>query len=451
MKSVFPLLVASALLAGCQTVAPVLPAPTLGSSVSRLTVTIDPKDDIHEGAATYPLGFGSGLDFVGVQNGEWVFWGITDRGPNLDGPSVGPLTSKIFPAASFHPSLAEVHVKDGVARVTRVVPITAAGKAITGLPLPAGAVGFSQEVALSPDLQDLGNDVNGLDTETVRVDPKNPGRVWISDEYGPFILSVDTKTGAIIQKFGPGTGLPTLLAKRQANRGMEGLAVTPSGRVVGAMQSILDLDGKVKTSKAPFTRLVTLDPAGGKTAQFAYPIDAVYKKAADAKIGDLVALSETEFLILEQGNDKSGAARNLVYKISLLGATDLTGKTTAQGQEWEAAASLDELKAGGIVPVSKTLVMDLRQSWSWTSDKAEGLAVIDRRRFAVISDNDFGLATMVENPAAADGKPVTDPTAYALENGVLTLDKKPTEAKLKAGSNGQPTAFWVFTTLDPLF
>lgn len=447
----FPLVALALVLTGCQSLAPVLPAPTVGASVARLNVVVAPQDNIHEGSLTYPLGFGSGLDFVGVQNGEWVFWGITDRGPNLDGPTVGPLGSKVFPAPSFAPSLAEVHVKDGVARVTRVVPLKVGGKAITGLPLPSSALGFSQEVALSLDLKDLGSDPNGLDTEAVRVDPTHPGRVWISDEYGPFIVGVDTATGEIVQKFGPGTGLPALLAKRQPNRGMEGLAVTPSGNLVGAIQSILDLDGKVKASKATFTRLVTLDPATGKTAQYAYPIDTVYKKAADAKIGDLVALSETEFLVIEQGTDKTGAARNLVYKISLKGATDLTGKTTADGKEWE-TASAEDLKAGGIATVTKTLVMDLRASWAWTSDKAEGLAVIDRRRFAVISDNDFGLATVVDHPATgADGKAVTDIAAYGLENGALTLDQKPTATGLKAGDNGQPTAFWVFTTLEPLY
>lgn len=233
---------------------------------------------------------------------------------------------------------------------------------------------------------------------------------------------------------------------------MEGLAVTPSGLVVGVVQSILDIDGKVKTSKAPFVRLVTLDPVTGKTAMYAYPIDAAdYKKTADAKIGDLVAVSETEFLILEQGNDKKGP-RNLVYRFSLKGATDLTGKKTSDGKELEALGSVEELKAAGVMVATKAKVLDLRNEWGWTVEKAEGLAVLDNRRFAVISDNDFGVATVVVNPAnGADGKPVTDPTAYSLVGGVLTLDGQPTEAGLKAGDNGQPAAFWIFTTEKPFF
>lgn len=100
----------------------------------------------------------------------------------------------------------------------------------------------------------------------------------------------------------------------------------------------------------------------------------------------------------------------------------------------------------------KTKVLDLRAEWGWTVEKAEGLAILDNRRFAVISDNDFGVATVVEEPAlGSDGKPVTDPAAYSLNGGVLTLDGKPTGARLKAGDNGQPTAFWVFTTEKPFY
>jgi len=294
------------LLTSCQSLGPVgtLPAPTAGASVERLNLVVDPRFDVREGNATYPIGIGSGLAYVGLKGQTQVYWGITDRGPNLDGPTVGPLSSKVFPAPSFVPSLAEIEVLDGIAKVTKIVPLKVGTKTITGLPLPAGAVGFTQEAALSNDLKDLGYDINGLDTESIQLDPKKPGYGWISDEYGPFIAHVNLTTGVIDKKYTPGSGLPAILAKRQPNRGMEGLAVTPSGLVVGVVQSILDVDGKVKTSKAPFVRLVTLDPASGKTAMYAYPIDAsAYKKTADAKIGDLVALSETEFLILEQGND----------------------------------------------------------------------------------------------------------------------------------------------------
>lgn len=439
-----PFLILPALvLVGCATIpsgglgSQGLPPAQAGSSVTRLTVT------------NTNLGIGSGLEFASLEAGEYVFWGITDRGPNLDGPGVGGLTSKVFPDPGFHPSLVEIRVKDDQARVTKWVPLKVGDRAISGLPVPRGTVGFSQEVALSTDLKDLGSDPDGLDTEAVRLDPKRPGQAWISDEYGPFVARVDLATGRILQKLAPGAGLPQELALRQPNRGMEGLAVTPSGLVVGVVQSILDT-GNVKESKAPFVRLVTYNPANGKTAQYAYPLDAdAYKKTADAKIGDLVALSDTEFLILEQGKDKKGL-RNLVYKLSLVGATDLTG-VTAGGRPLETLGGWAELKAAGMVPATKRLVMDLRAEWGWSVEKAEGLAVIDNRRFAVISDNDFGVVTEVVNPASKDGKAVTDATAYELVDGRLVLAGQPTDATVRAGENREATAFWMVTTEKPFF
>ncbi|OOI86656.1 hypothetical protein BMT56_19675 [Escherichia coli] len=64
----------------------------------------------------------------------------------------------------------------------------------------------------------------------------------------------------------------------------------PDGRIIVAVQSTLDIDAKSK-KKALFTRLVSFDPASGKTAMYGYPIDsAAYSKNSDAKIGDIVAL-----------------------------------------------------------------------------------------------------------------------------------------------------------------
>ena len=56
---------------------------------------------------------------------------------------------------------------------------------------------------------------------------------------------------------------------RQANRGFEGLTRMPDGRIIAAVQSTLDIDGKSK-KKALFTRLVSFDPASGKTAMYGY-------------------------------------------------------------------------------------------------------------------------------------------------------------------------------------
>ena len=90
------------------------------------------------------------------------------------------------------------------------------------------------------------------------------------------------------------------------------------------MQSTLDIDGKSK-KQARFTRLVSFDPATGKTGMYGYPVDSeAYRKNGDAKIGDIVALDNQNLLLIEQGTDKNDAMRNLIYKVNLSEATELS-------------------------------------------------------------------------------------------------------------------------------
>ena len=71
------------------------------------------------------------------------------------------------------------------------------------------------------------------------------GTFWISDEYGPHIVHYDEDGKQIerISPFGMDTGkrhLPAVLARRRANRGMEGLAANSDGKIlVGIMQFTL--------------------------------------------------------------------------------------------------------------------------------------------------------------------------------------------------------------------
>ena len=91
----------------------------------------------------FPLGFlpsyGSALAFKGTNaNGDLEFYGLTDRGPNGDGPNLPALSgtgvtgSKIFPAPSFAPAFGLITVgKSGA-----VLPVTP-------VPLSAGRLGPS--------------------------------------------------------------------------------------------------------------------------------------------------------------------------------------------------------------------------------------------------------------------------------------------------------------------
>ncbi|MBV8045056.1 esterase-like activity of phytase family protein, partial [Pluralibacter sp.] len=136
---------------------------------------------------------------------------------------------------------------------------------------------------------------------------------------------------------------------------------------------------------------------------------------SDAKVGDIVALDNQHILIIEQGGDKDGAMRNLIYKVDLSKASDLAAFD--KPGEYPEFADANALAARGITLADKTLAVDLRQL-GWQQEKAEGLALIDSKTLAVANDNDFGVKTVLQNPVA--GKKLKD---YRVnEQGALTVE-----------------------------
>ena len=142
-------------------------------------------------------GFGSAVTFKGMnEEGQMEFYAVTDRGPNADAPqysSGGTVTdAKIFPCPEFTPSIAVLTVTEDGAEVTSVIELKAAeGNNITGLPLEPGQVGSTNETALDMEMNNLGYDSNGLDTEGIAVDAEE--NFWLCDEYGPFIVKTNSE------------------------------------------------------------------------------------------------------------------------------------------------------------------------------------------------------------------------------------------------------------------
>ena len=118
-----------------------------------------------------------------------------------------------------------------------------------------------------------------LDPESIRV--SNDGlSVFVSDEYGPYVYQflrfdgLRLRTFQLPEKFFVSTLSPmgnTEIANntigRVANKGMEGLAITPDGRtLVGIMQNALIQDASDGASK--LLRIVTIDisPAAPPTS-----------------------------------------------------------------------------------------------------------------------------------------------------------------------------------------
>ena len=385
-------------------------------------------------------GYGSALALKSVKaDGTMEFYAITDRGPNGDIPTYvkdgKKMSGKFFPTPNFTPSIGIIKVNPAKDRADIIasIPLKVNGKPISGKPIPSGLTGSTNEVALDFKMNDLGTDRNGLDTEGLALD--KDGNFWISDEYGPFIAKVDKK-GNILEKYGPGMGLPKILADRVPNRGSEGLTVDEKGRVFALIQSPLNVDGKTaKTAK--YTRIVEFDPITKETTMYAYPVDTGYKNTGAAKIGDITSIGKGQFLMIEQGK-QHGEMQNLIYKVDLNGATPIADNGDLE------YGRLD----GKIVPAKKELVLDLRAE-GWNIEKAEGLALLpDRKTIAVVNDNDFGMDIDVKDSAVADPE-VSDYTYDSDKKAMIyNKDNKVHKVKISLKKNApteQESQIWFFT------
>ncbi|OWQ88641.1 hypothetical protein CDN99_17305 [Roseateles aquatilis] len=420
----------------------------------------------------FPKGFypavGSGLVYKGKNaDGALEFWGITDRGPNGDSPNAprpdngAIVTTKMFPAPGFAPSIGVITLGKAGATISSLNPLkNPDGSKVSGRPLPFGAVGSSAEVPLADtmkyDATKGGFDANGLDTETLVYDAANKV-FWTSDEYGPFIVKIDATTFQILKRYAPGTtagSLPEVLKNRRANRGMEGLALdTGSGKLHGFLQSPIDpvdtagksievvdtsdmdQDGKnndkVKVRDfAQFARWIEFDPKTETSRLYAYPLS--YPLAAkggkwdrnrtgSAKLGDLVSLGNGKFIVIEQGADSNGAVRNFLMLVEIpANATEITNLGIELEKNSIDGVTVSATSWANVVKLKKTVLLDLNAA-GWKAEKAEGLAVVDNQTLALINDNDFGLKTTLVD---AKGKPMAgDPTECTVDvNGVIVND-----------------------------
>ena len=259
-------------------------------------------------------------------------------------------------------------------------------------------------------------DLNGLDAEGLAV--MKDGSFWVSDEYGPHIVhydangvetqrinafDADPRNNVIIN--GKRILLPAEFANRRANRGMEGLAVTPDqSTLVGIMQSSMDNPDK-SGRKTNLTRIVTINLVTGQVSQYLYR----QEKAQNSNSG-IVALNNHEFYVIERDSKfalKDKVAQKHIYKVDISGATDLERITNQSIVNQNATLGLminnqtleqfiatndahwDTLHKMGINPASKVLVVDAVSELNYPHDKLEGLWLRQDGSLGLLNDDDF--------------------------------------------------------------
>ena len=305
-------------------------------------------------------GLGSGLAWAGGN----TFIAIPDRGPNAVSYN-GAVDDTVSYIPRFHTISMNLQPSNGGALPFTLTPAVTGTTLLyensplaygsdAGLGVPPGAPVenghghnyFSGRSDNFDPSQNSGDDRDArLDSEGVRV--SNDGNwIYISDEYGPYLYQFKRANGQRIRTFSLPSHLyvsnlypvgsnetTNNLSGRTANKGMEGLAITPDGKtLVGFMQAALIQDAKQGSPATKLLRFVTIDiPSGRWTHEYAYLL------TDGSGVSEVVALNDHEFLVDERDGkglgDGSNAKFKELFKIDINGAVDVSnmdGLTAAQ-------------------------------------------------------------------------------------------------------------------------
>lgn len=304
-------------------------------------------------------GLGSGL----ASAGGGSFLGLPDRGPNAT-----PFNPKVDDTVTFIPRFNSLTLTLTPAAAGAALPFelkpeltattllwspdaltygTGAGLDIgSGVPAEntAGHNYFTGRSDAFDPAKSSCNPANGrFDAEGIRVSPDG-SKVYVSDEYGPYLYEFDRTTGArtkaialpdslCIAKLSPmkDDEIKGNAQGRVTNKGMEGLAITPDGKtLVGVMQAALAQDAGEKASKK-LIRIITVDLASGETHQYGY------KLTEGSGVSEILAINAHDFLLDERDGaglgDGSPAEAKKLFRIDLTGAKDISGLSGAAAAE----------------------------------------------------------------------------------------------------------------------
>jgi hypothetical protein len=405
------------------------------SKVDKYTVSIAPE--IIADVKVENPGIGSSLKLKEVDSeGNLLFYSITDRGLNLDTPnSTDNEVIKIFPIPDFQPFISLIKVSPGKSAIVEsVIKLEA-----SGLPLPPALQQAKMEIPLDINFNRLECDAKGIDSEGLAVD--RSGNFWVAEEYMPSLLKF-SPDGKLLERIGFDNGIPEILKYRLENRGIEALTITPSGKLVYLPESVLNIEGKTAQS-ARFIRLMEFDPKTRMTKMYAYEYDDnVYKSPDVVKIGDIVAIDDHKFLLIEQGKKPNGEMRNTIQLIDTKEATEISALKLTDGKELEFASAADLKK---INTIKKQFVADVKDL-GWPYEKMEGIAYIDPLHIAIINDNDFSQDIHYVNGECQCKKNYQ----VDLAKKQLLFKGQATNATIGMKDTQQSTQVWVLTTDKPL-
>jgi hypothetical protein len=174
------------------------------------------------------------------------------------------------------------------------------------------------------------------------------------------------------------------------NNALEGLSLSPDGRFLfAAMEAPLEQDGPaVNADHGALIRITKFDiESRTPVAQYAYPVEASPPPTRFNGVSDILALSDTSFLVVERAATLPHLAVS-VYRADLGSATDTSHMPSLSGQP--------------VTPMTKTLATDLNVVPGLRPlDNIEGITLgpklpDGRQSVVLVSDDNFSPSEVTQ-------------------------------------------------------
>lgn len=439
-------------------------------STAQITLLQDYKNNRSAAIGTFQginfreAGF-SGMYAIPNTNGK-EFWVCSDRGVNVDAANANPTGcaptyDKIYAFQNYAPKIHRIRLNGDSIQILQTITMKRPGGApASGVINPTGFGSTSAEIASTDTVLDCSRfglktapkDVWGIDAEGIVVD--RDGFFWICEEGGPTVWKLNAN-GVVVKRYTPYANLvgaesidvqiDTVFKYRKNNRGFEGISITPSGKIYAIIQSPILNPTKSVGENTRVHRILEINPATDATRMFTYLNDGIIGTGSnqirlrDWKIGDMAAINDTTFLVMEAALRGTTDIKR-IYKININGATPVTSGLYG-GVSLEALVDSTGLATNGIVPVKKTLFMDLlANGWNPLLDKAEGLAILNDSTIFVGNDNDYGQFSPAENGIATATTNVSHVVKYGLKGSNKLSNYSFVPPSLMSGVTGPSTA-----------
>jgi hypothetical protein len=232
--------------------------------------------------------------------------------------------------------------------------------------------------------------LTGSDFDLESVRRARDGTFWFGEEFGPFLLHTDS-TGKVLEA---PIGLPGVMSPQnpflpdadawtiRASRGFEPMALSVDGMTLYPM-----LEGALRSDALSNPRRRVLNEFDLRTKQYTgriwnYRVDAAFP---DAVIGDLTALDEHRFILIERDDFQGADARQKkIYLIDL--------RRVGPDGYLEKRLVLDLLAIGDpgrISTPARPGEFGVGDPFSFPLQSVESLEVLGGERLLIANDNNF--------------------------------------------------------------